>query len=78
MHATTRRREQQRRTLQHHCRTMDAYAYFDLLIDSTMLDEVEALLPCHRERLFPPTETLAMFMAQALSGARSCQNAVKK
>jgi len=33
-------------------------------------------LPAHRERLFPPTETLSMFMAQALSADRSCQKAV--
>jgi hypothetical protein len=32
-----------------------------------LLDDVESLLPEHRERVFPPTETLAMFMAQSLS-----------
>jgi hypothetical protein len=41
-----------------------------------MLDEVESHLPVHRERLLPPTETLAMFLAQALSADRSCQHAV--
>jgi hypothetical protein len=40
------------------------------------LDRVEALLPDHRERLFPPTETLSMFVAQALSEDGSCQQAV--
>jgi len=34
------------------------------------------LLPAHRERLFPPTETLSMFVAQALSEDGSCQKAV--
>jgi hypothetical protein len=34
------------------------------------------LLPEHRERKFPPTETLSMFVAQALSADRSCQRAV--
>jgi len=38
-----------------------------------LLDEVQALLPKHRERLFPPTETLSMFMAQALSADGSCR-----
>ena len=33
-------------------------------------------MPEHRERLFPPTETLSMFLAQALSADRSCQKAV--
>lgn len=33
-------------------------------------------MPEHRERLFPPTETLAMFLGQALHADRSCQRAV--
>ena len=37
---------------------------------------MEELLPDHRERLYPPTETLSMFLAQALSEDRSCQKAV--
>ena len=36
----------------------------------------EAYLPEHRERLYPPTVTLSMFMKQALSADRSCQRAV--
>jgi hypothetical protein len=54
----------------------DSYFFFNLLTDDESLDAVEALLPPHRERLFPPTETLSIFMAQALSADRSCQNAV--
>jgi hypothetical protein len=37
---------------------------------------VEALLPSHRERLFPPSETLSMCLAQAMAADRSCQKAV--
>lgn len=33
-------------------------------------------MPEHRERLYPPTETLSMFLAQALSEDRSCQKVV--
>ncbi|WP_313918398.1 hypothetical protein, partial [Tahibacter sp.] len=40
---------------------------------SSMLNQVEAQLPAHRERLLPPTETLAMFLAQTLNADRSCQ-----
>ena len=47
----------------------DAFGFFNLLTGPQLLDDVEALLPEHRERLFPPTETLSMFMAQALSRA---------
>jgi hypothetical protein len=54
----------------------DAYGFFNLLTGPELLDEVESLLPEHRERLFPPTETLSMFMAQALSADSNCQRAV--
>ena len=40
---------------------------FNLLTGSKLLNRVEALLPDHRERLFPPTATLSMFLAGALS-----------
>ena len=66
----------QRRAVRRGIENSDAYAFFNLLTDETSFDQVEALLPPHRERLFPPTETLSMFMAQALGSDRSCQNAV--
>ena len=52
------------------------YTFFNLLTSPELLDTVESLLPSHRERLFPPTETLSMFMSQALSADRSCQHIV--
>ncbi len=51
---------------------------FNLLTSDTLLGEVERLLPAHRERLFPPTETLAMFISQTLSADRSCQQVVNQ
>ena len=57
---------QQQRVSQHAGKT-DSYAMFNLLTGPQLLDRVEALLPAHRERLFPPTETLSMFIAQVLS-----------
>ena len=54
----------------------DAYVFFNLLTGPELLDQVESLLPPHRERKFPPTETLSMFLSQALSADRSCQKAV--
>ena len=56
----------------------DAYAFFNLLTGPELFDQVESLLPQHRERLFPPTETLSMFLAQALSEDGSCQKAVNE
>ncbi|EPK5023507.1 TPA: IS4 family transposase [Pseudomonas aeruginosa] len=66
----------QQQRARRHASSADAYAFFNLLTGPELLDRVELLLPAHRERLFPPTETLSMFMAQALSADRSCQRAV--
>jgi hypothetical protein len=49
---------------------------FNLLTSPQLLDQVEELLPSHRERLFPPTETLSMFLAQSLSADGSCRQVV--
>ena len=78
MHPNRRACSQQRRTLRRHILRTDAYAFFDLLTDNDTLDQVESLLPVHRERLLPPTETLATFMAQALNADPSCQNAINE
>jgi hypothetical protein len=63
MHAIRNARAQQSRMLSRAVRTTDAHAFFNLLTDDSMLDQVEVQLPMHRERLLPPTETLAMFLA---------------
>jgi len=42
-----------------------------------MVSKVEGLLPeTYRERLFSPTETLSMFLSQAMNEDRSCQKVV--
>ena len=74
MHSNPRVRVQQR--VRRRADNSDAYAFFNLLTRPELLTEVESLLPEHRERLFPPTETLSMFLSQALSADRSCQRAV--
>lgn len=56
-----------------------SYAFFNVLTGPQLFDTVERLLPeNHRERLFPPTETLSMFLTQVLASDRSCQNAVNR
>lgn len=77
MHPTQSKRYQQQR-LQHHQGRGDSYRFFNLLTSDALLDKVEELLPEHRERLYPPTETLSMFLAQAMSADRSCQHAVNQ
>jgi hypothetical protein len=76
MHPNLRRRAQQQRRVHHRANQSDAYTFFNLLTSPELLDRVESLLPEHRERLYPPTETLSLFLSQALSADRSCQRAV--
>ena len=57
----------------HYAAASDAFRLFNRLTSPDLFDMLEASLPDHRERLFPPTETLSMFMAQALKPDRSCQ-----
>ena len=76
MHPNHRPASAQQRCVRRHVEDTDSYAFFNLLTGPQMLDNVEELLPKHRERLFPPTETLSMFLAQTLSSDGSCQEAV--
>lgn len=62
--------------VQHYAAANDAFDFFNMLTSPDLLDTLEASLPEHRERLFPPTETLSMFLAQALKPDRSCQGIV--
>jgi hypothetical protein len=76
MHRSPTAVARQRRRVQTRIENADANGFFNLLTGPQLIEEVESLLPEHRERLFPPTETLSMFMAQALSADGSCQQAV--
>lgn len=68
--------QQQQRRVQRHAERADAVTMFNLLTGPQLLERVDAALPEHRERLYPPTETLSMFVAQVLSADGSCQQAV--
>lgn len=69
------RLEQQERVLRRAGQT-DRHALFNILNGPQLLDRVEHLLPAHRGRLFPPTESRSMFSRQVLSVDGSCQQAV--
>jgi hypothetical protein len=77
MNATLRPDHAQQRIQQYRSKNQ-SLEYFNLLTSDEMLNEVEALLPDHRERLFPPTETLSLFMAQVMSADQSCQQIVNQ
>ena len=76
MHPTRSVQVHQQRRIRNRASNSDSYEFFDMLTSPELLDQVEDLLPEHRERLYPPTETLSMFLAQALNTDRSCQRAV--
>lgn len=70
-------RHQQRRVAEHASR-VHAYDFFNLLTGDALLDKVEQHLPPHRERLYPPTDTLSLFMAQSLNPDSACQQVVNQ
>ena len=78
MDATHKATSRQRQAISAKANSVDAHAFFNLLTGPELFDAVELALPPHRERLFPPTETLSMFLAQALSADRSCQRVVNE
>ena len=53
-----------------------AVEFFNVLTSPQLLDTTESVLPEHRERLYPPTVALSIFMRQVLEADGSCQKAV--
>ncbi len=70
------RQRQRQSALQRRARQTKAVDFFKLLTSPQLFETTEACLPEHRERLYPPTVTLSMFMRQALEQDGSCQKAV--
>ena len=67
----------QRRTrIARQAKATQAVEFFNVLTSPELLATTEALLPEHRERLYPPTVALSMFMRQVLEADGSCQKAV--
>ncbi|MGH7593362.1 MAG: IS4 family transposase [Gemmatimonadales bacterium] len=68
--------QQHQKGIQRAIRGVDALDFFNALTGPELLEVTEAHLPDHRERLYPPTVTLSIFMGQALNSDGSCQQAV--
>ena len=67
---------QRRKSIGRRARAIEAVEFFNVLTSAELIETTEALLPEHRERLYPPTVTLSMFMRQVLEADGSCQKAV--
>ncbi len=52
--------------------------FFNLITGPELLETLEGRMPEYRERKFPPTVTLAMFLGQVLRADSSCRNAVNE
>jgi hypothetical protein len=70
------RSRQHRNCISRALHEIEAVDFFNVLTGPELLEHTEAHLPEHRERLYPPTVALGMFMKQALSEDGSCQRAV--
>lgn len=57
---------QRRSRIGRRARATPAVEFFNVLTSPELLATTEALLPEHRERLYPPTVALSMFMRQVL------------
>jgi hypothetical protein len=67
---------QRQRNIGRRARSAEPVEFFNVLTSPALLETTEALLPEHRERLYPPAVTLSMFMRQVLQADGSCQKAV--
>lgn len=70
------RSQQHAKHISRNVREVEAVDFFNLLTGPELLEMTDSLLPEHRERLYPPTLALSMFMGQVLSEDGSCQKAV--
>ena len=70
------RSQQERKRIGRRAQSTEAVEFFNVLTSPELLETIDALSPEHRERLYPPTVTLSMFMRQVLQADGSCQKAV--
>ena len=68
--------QQHREGIRQRIHDQHAVDFFNILTGPQLLELTDAYLPEHRERLYPPTVTLSMFIKQVLEADGSCQKAV--
>ena len=78
MNTNCRSSRPQRHRIGQRSRAIHSYDFFNVLTAPDLLDVLDEQLPTHRERLFPPTTTLALFMAQTLNTDASCQATIDR
>ena len=66
---------QRRSSIKGRASSTQAAEFFNLLTRPELLQTTEALLPEHRERLYPPTVALSILMRQVREADGSCRKA---
>ena len=74
----TRPAQHRQAAIAQHAQAIDTQGFFNLLTSPELLSVIEDQLPEYRERHYPPTLTLSMFLGQVMSADGSCQNAVNE
>ncbi|MFV2058794.1 MAG: IS4 family transposase [Thiohalomonadales bacterium] len=78
MNTNHKLKQVQQKSIQTQIHKSDAYSFFNLLTSSKLLSVVDECTPLHRERIYTPTTTLSLFLAQAMNADSSCQNTVDR
>lgn len=78
MHPTQTSRQHQQLRIQKYRTDTDLCGFHSILSSDLLADEISSLTPDYRDRIYPPTKTLSMFLTQAMSADRSCQNIVNQ
>jgi len=78
MNTNQKLKQVQQKSIQTQIHKTDAYSFFNLLTSPQLLSVVDECSPDHRERIYTPTTTLSLFLAQAMNADSSCQNAVDR
>ncbi len=78
MYTNQKLKQVQQKSIQSQANKTDAYSFFNLLTSPQLLSIVDGQSPDYRERIYTPTTTLSLFLAQAMNMDSSCQNTVDR
>ena len=76
MCSTNNNKCQQQEKVKQCINNSNSYSFLNILTSPDLVSIIEASQPGYRKRLYTPTETLSMFLAQTLNKDSSCQKAI--
>ena len=78
MHTNSKISNFQQNRIKLHANKTSCNKFLDLLTHPKLFTAIDELLPAHRDRHYPPMETLSLFLTQTMSADSSCQNIVNE